>query len=188
MYESVTLTLTLLIVWKARLTFPAEKAVFKEESRMLVRLTLPLVFTMTVAVALPDELKMSVAALKSVMRYPSDAEPAGSVAVVNPLRLGAARVKYALVGDIAYANERLRGKLAESAVHPGDAIVKDVTSASPLVGLGVMYPPVGGGLELRAISAKVTIWGSEVGCTDRRNTYVDPPGREYGLTLSGYAI
>ena len=97
-------------------------------------------------------------------------------------------MKCALVGDMANEKERLRGKHAASAVHPGDAIVNDVTSASPLVGLGVMYPPVGGGFEIRAISAKVTIWGSEVGCTDRRNTYVDPPGREYGLTLSGYAI
>ena len=60
--------LTLLIVWKARFTFPAEKAVFREVSRMRVRLTLPFVFTMTVAVAFPDELKISVAALKSVIR------------------------------------------------------------------------------------------------------------------------
>lgn len=81
----------------------------------------------------------------------SVARPAGNVEVVKALKLDSARVNILDAADSRYEKEKLRGKLAALAVHPGDDTTNVVIRALPLVGKDVTYPPDGGEIAVRTI-------------------------------------
>lgn len=110
---------------------PVSKANESPDTRTLVRSVFGADVTRTLVEVELYASNMSIALPIKVTLPPLWSRPAGRADLVNGLKLTVANVMFEPYLVSEYEKEKLRGKLAASAVHPGDVIRKTVERASP---------------------------------------------------------